>query len=186
LNYVVCLSDTGSSCHVTVMGSLIVLVNKRGDWNVPVSYVKYMLSCSACGFSTKKTSKVNTILKVVIFKHSVILFRCMICKWPEPWNFKTSHFRILYSIPSHISALFLLHTKTYDSILPGYGNDYLPWLYTQPLQNIGGANVCIVLGKWVCQTFIYGYIVTKYGCNCLKYIFPKEVCIILHSTYVFM
>jgi hypothetical protein len=30
----------------------------------------------------------------------------------------------------------------------------------------GGANVCIVLGKWVCQTFIYGYIVTKYGCNC--------------------
>ena len=29
-----------------------------------------------------------------------------------------------------------------------YGNDYLPWLYTQPLQNIGGgANVCIVLGK---------------------------------------
>jgi hypothetical protein len=50
----------------------------------------------------------------------------------------------------------------------------------------GGANVCIVLGKWVCQTFIYGYIVTKYGCNCLKYIFPKEVCIILHSTCVFM
>ena len=29
--YVVCLSDTGSSCHVTVMGSLIVLVNKRAD-----------------------------------------------------------------------------------------------------------------------------------------------------------
>jgi hypothetical protein len=48
----------------------------------------------------------------------------------------------------------------------------------------GGTNVCIVLGKWVCQTFIYGYIVTKYGCNCLNYIFPKEVCIILHSTYV--
>jgi hypothetical protein len=36
------LSDTGSSCHVTVMGSLIVLVNKRADWNVPVSYIKYM------------------------------------------------------------------------------------------------------------------------------------------------
>jgi hypothetical protein len=33
----------------------------------------------------KKTSKVNTILKVVIFKHSVILFRrSMICRWPEP------------------------------------------------------------------------------------------------------
>jgi hypothetical protein len=31
LNYVVCLSDTGSSCHVTVMRSLIVLVNKRAD-----------------------------------------------------------------------------------------------------------------------------------------------------------
>jgi hypothetical protein len=29
----------------------------------------------------------------------------------------------------------------------GGGNDYLPWLYTQPLQHIGGANVCIVLGK---------------------------------------
>ena len=24
-----------------------------------------------------------------------------------------------------------------------------------------------MLGKWVCQTFIYGYIVTKYGCNSL-------------------
>jgi hypothetical protein len=65
-----------------------------------------------------ETSKVNTILKVVIFKHSVILFRCsMICKWPEPWNLKTSHFRILYTFPSRISALFLLHTKTYDAIL---------------------------------------------------------------------
>jgi hypothetical protein len=43
----------------------------------------------------KKTSKVNTILKVVIFKHSIILFRCsMICRWSEPWNFKTCHFRI--------------------------------------------------------------------------------------------
>jgi hypothetical protein len=50
----------------------------------------------------------------------------------------------------------------------------------------GGANVCIVLGKWVCQRFINGYIVAKYGCNYLKYIFPKEVCIILYSTYVFM
>ena len=99
MNYVVCLSDTGSSCHVTVMGSLIVLVNKRADWNVPVSYIKYMFLCMLwyvsalnktlfiyyyllchfavhSGFSTKKTpSKVNTILKVVIFKHSVILFR---------------------------------------------------------------------------------------------------------------
>jgi hypothetical protein len=29
----------------------------------------------------------------------------------------------------------------------GNRNDDLPWLYTQPLQNIGGAKVCIVLGK---------------------------------------
>jgi hypothetical protein len=34
-------------------------------------------------------------------------------------------------------------------------------------------NVCIVLGKWVCQTFIYGCIVTKYGYNSLKYIISK-------------
>jgi hypothetical protein len=33
--------------------------------------------------------------------------------------------------------------------------------------------VCIVLGKWVCQTFIYGYILTKYGCNSLKYIISQ-------------
>ena len=91
MNYVVCLSSTSSSCHVTVMGSLIVLVNKRADWNVPVSLIKCMSPCSVCDFSTKKTSKVNTILKVVIFKHSAILFRCsMICRWPEPWNCKTN------------------------------------------------------------------------------------------------
>ena len=97
MNYVICLSDTGSSCHVTVMGSRIILVNKRADWNVPVSYIKYMSSAVHVVSALKKTSKVNTILKVVIFKHSVILFRCtcsMICRWPEPWNFKTSHFRL--------------------------------------------------------------------------------------------
>jgi hypothetical protein len=44
----------------------------------------------------------------------------------------------------------------------------------------------IMIRKKKTLVFIYGYIVTKYGCNCLKYIFPKEVCIILHSTYVFM
>ena len=33
-----------------VMGSLIVLVNKRADWNVPVSYIKYMSLCSALWF----------------------------------------------------------------------------------------------------------------------------------------
>jgi hypothetical protein len=38
-------------------------------------------------------------------------------RWPEPWNFKTSHFRILYSFPSRISALFLFATETDDAIL---------------------------------------------------------------------
>jgi hypothetical protein len=81
------MSSASQTLALPVMGSLIVLVNKRADWNVPVSYmyIEYMSPCSACGFSTKKTSKVNTILKVVIFKHSAILFRCsMICRWPEP------------------------------------------------------------------------------------------------------
>jgi hypothetical protein len=78
------------------------------------------------------------------------------------------------------------------------------WLYTQPLQNIGGAKVCIVLGKWVSQTFIYGYIVTKYRCNSLKYIISQGgvyylrffaffivkyiiiiPCRVLHSEYIF-
>jgi hypothetical protein len=40
-----------------VMRSLVVLVNKRADWNVPVSYIKYMSPCSACGFGTKKNIK---------------------------------------------------------------------------------------------------------------------------------
>ena len=51
-----------------------------------------------------------------------------------------------------------------------------PWKRLSPLaiysghyKLLGGAKVCIVLGKWVCQTFIYGYIVTRYGCNSLKY-----------------
>jgi K+-transporting ATPase A subunit len=68
--------------------------------------------------SGDNSSPDHQILKVVIFKHSVISFKCsMICRWPESWNFKTSHFQILYSFPSRISALFLLHTKTYDAIL---------------------------------------------------------------------
>ena len=25
-----------------------------------------------------------------------------------------------------------------NDVVPGYGNDYLPWLYTQPLQPKGG------------------------------------------------
>jgi len=93
---------------------------KRKSWLKCACFLYNIhVTSSACGFSTKKNpSKVNIISKVVILKHSVILFRCsMICRWPEPWNFKSSHFRILYSFPSHISALFLLYTKTYDAIL---------------------------------------------------------------------
>ena len=46
------------------------------------------------------------------------------------------------------SVTYLLLTY----IMSGYGNDYLPWLYTQTLQQQKkgggeGANVCIVLGK---------------------------------------
>ena len=44
-------------------------------------------------------------------------------------------------------CVFRANGPNTDIPRPGYGNDYLPWLYTQPLQNIGGANVCIVLGK---------------------------------------
>ena len=42
---------------------------------------------------------------------------------------------------------FILFTLELFTTKAGYGNDYLPWLYTQPLQPKGGANVCIVLGK---------------------------------------
>jgi hypothetical protein len=68
---------------VTVMGSLIVLVNKRADWNVPVSYIKYMSSCSACGFSTKKNIK---------SKH----------------NFESGHFQT----QAHFSQLFCLQVRS--------------------------------------------------------------------------
>jgi len=44
-----------------------------------------------------------TIFGTYVFSVNIILFRCnMICRWPEPWNFKTSHFQILYSFPSRI------------------------------------------------------------------------------------
>jgi hypothetical protein len=34
---------------------------------------------------TQMLSFDNSVLKMVIFKHSVILFRCsIICRWPEP------------------------------------------------------------------------------------------------------
>jgi hypothetical protein len=114
LNYVVCLSDTGSSCHVTVMGSLIVLVNKRADWNVPVSYIKYMSLCSALWFQHLKKHQKKTQFWKWSFSNILLYYLDVVWfgRWPEPWNFKTNHFRILYSFPSRISALFLLHTKT--------------------------------------------------------------------------
>ena len=63
------------SCECHVMGSLIILVNKRADWNVPVSYIKYMSTAVHVVSALKKQQKSqNTILKVIIFKHSVILF----------------------------------------------------------------------------------------------------------------
>ena len=33
---------------------------------------------------------------------------------------------------------FKLLKLTERKVKPGYGNDYLPWLYTQPLQPKGG------------------------------------------------
>ena len=114
------MSSASQTPALPVMGSLIVLVNKRADWNVPVSYIKYMSPCCAL----KKTSKVNTILKVVIFKHSVILSRCsMICRWPEPWNFKTSHFRIYIRFHSVYRPCFYFIRK---HMTPFYWQQKLP------------------------------------------------------------
>ena len=53
------------------------LLHLQSSWKkIQKGYIKFNFAVH-CGFSTKKNpSKVNTILKVVIFKHSVILFRC--------------------------------------------------------------------------------------------------------------
>ena len=85
--------------------------------------------CFLISVTKKKTSKVNTILKVVIFKHSAILFRCsMICRWPEPWNFKTSHFRILIRFHPIYRPCFYFIRK---HITPFYWQQKLPdnWEY---------------------------------------------------------
>jgi hypothetical protein len=42
------------------------------------------------------------------------------------------------SIFSSYGYLPLFTLMSYDYVLSGYGNDYLPWLYTQPLQPKGG------------------------------------------------
>ena len=122
MNYVVFLSDTGSSCHVTVMGSLIVLVNKRADWNVPVSWILHKIHVTLQCIVVS----VNTIFKVFIFKHSVILFRCsMICRWSEPWNSKPSYFRILYSFPSVYRPCFYF-IYIWKHMTPFYWQQKLP------------------------------------------------------------
>ena len=75
----VCLSGTGSSCHVTVMG-VTDRTCKQKSWLKCACFlykIHVTLQCIVVS-AQKKTSKVNTILKVVIFKHSVILFRCSI------------------------------------------------------------------------------------------------------------
>jgi hypothetical protein len=62
------LLDTCSSCHVTIMGSQKSRLKcARFLYKIHVT-----LQCIVVS-ALKKTSKVNTILKVVIFKHSVIL-----------------------------------------------------------------------------------------------------------------
>ena len=107
-NYVVCLSDTCSSCHVTVMGSLIVLVNKSWLKCARFLYkIHVTLQCIVVS-ALRKTSKVNTILKVVIFKHSVILFRCIVtvCVFVRhlfsfyPFYFDFHSARIIFDVSS--------------------------------------------------------------------------------------
>jgi Na+-translocating ferredoxin:NAD+ oxidoreductase RnfD subunit len=48
------MSPASQTPALPVMGSLIVLVNKRADWNVPVSYIKCMSLCSALWFQHLK------------------------------------------------------------------------------------------------------------------------------------
>jgi hypothetical protein len=55
---------------------------------------------------------------------------------------------LLLSISAFIhSPVKIYLDRCSKTVRAGYGNVDLPWLYTQPLQNIGDANVCIVLGK---------------------------------------
>jgi len=69
---------------------------------------------------------------------------------------------------SHLSVIhfFFLSNQALETII---SLGYILSHYSQH----GLLDVCIVLGKWVCQTFIYGYIVTTYGCNSLKYIISQ-------------
>ena len=141
----VCLSGTGSSCHVTVMGVTHRTCKQKSWLKCACFLFKLHVTLQYIVVSAlKKTSKVNTILKVVIFKHSVILFRCSIWfgRWPEPWNFKTSHFRILYSFPSGtilwnslppnlklIQDIDLFKKKYTDYLMSKQNNEWLYSLY---------------------------------------------------------
>jgi hypothetical protein len=67
----------------------------------------------------KKTSKVNTILKVVIFKHSVILFRCsMIAGVWEADDIVKFYIALLDFFPAiyFINEVNFLHYKKYGSV----------------------------------------------------------------------
>jgi hypothetical protein len=81
----------------------------------------YRFSCYY-RFSDIAINSVNPsfIWRLEFSKNDILLFYLDVVwfdRWPEPWNFKTSHFRIIYSFPYRISALFLFHTKTDDTIL---------------------------------------------------------------------
>jgi hypothetical protein len=97
--YVVCLSDTCSSCHGVTERTC-----KQKSW----------LKCACFLYKIHVTLQWKwSFSNILLFYLDVAWFG----RWPEPWNFKTSHFRILYSFPSRISALLLLHTKTDGAIL---------------------------------------------------------------------
>jgi hypothetical protein len=111
-NYVVCLSDTCSSCHVTVMGSLIVLVNK--SWLKCACFLNLISReasdtgeftwCFLSGDFRRKYWRDGcqrtatqiwkwSFSNILLFYLDVVWFG----RWQEPWNFKTSHFRIYVS-----------------------------------------------------------------------------------------
>jgi hypothetical protein len=54
-------------------------------------------------FDFSGTLKSSARVNILLFYLDVVWFG----RWPEPRNFKTSHFRIIYSFPSRISALLM-------------------------------------------------------------------------------
>jgi hypothetical protein len=96
--------EVTSPSNLKVVGALdnyslvfVIFINFFGQLKDWVRQVLFLVSCPK--------GQVEKYVNVEACKYSVILFRCsMICRWPESWNFKTSHFQILYSFPSRISA----------------------------------------------------------------------------------